>query len=85
MKKCLFCKTVYLDEFDKCPNCARVSHKIYAQENAQKQEEIPNQQQKQTEQIDLTKIPQIKNPNVFLVLGIILCVFLALSALCFII
>lgn len=75
MKQCLFCNTVYADEFDKCPNCAKVSYKSIGQE----------QEQKEQEQIDLTKMPKIKNPNVFLVFGIIICVFFALASLCFII
>lgn len=77
MKQCLFCGNIYLDEFDKCPDCARASYK-FLEEQIQKQEEVQ-------QEIDLTKIPEVKNPSPFLILVIIVCVFLALSSLCFII
>ena len=87
MKQCLFCKTVYLDEFDQCPNCARSSHKVF--EDATKQtkdsEQNTEQQIEQQEQIDLTKIPKIKNPNLFFIFGGILVIFLILTILCSII
>lgn len=83
MKQCLFCSTIYLDEFDKCPKCSKASYKSF--EEAQSPIKAEYQNQEVQEEIDLTKIPNIKNPNVFLIFGIIICVFLALSSLCFII
>ncbi len=95
MKKCLLCGKIYSSELSACSECASELSENIQETMPKSVYQIPKEyvsvyedklnQQEPIEPVNLTKIPKIKNPNLFFIFGGILVIFLILTILCCII